>query len=1213
MSLSFHTKNLSKLVPMDGCAAAAHVAYNMSEAAFLYPITPSTPMGEQYDKWSCAGKKNVFGHVPVVRVLQSEAGAAGALHGAASVGTFTTTFTASQGLLLMIPNMLKTAGELWPTVFHVAARAVSTQALSIQGDHSDIMCVKNSGFALLGSSTVQEIMDLAAVAHMSTIESEIPFVHFFEGFKLSHQIDSIQPLSAAQMKELMPFEKLNEIRKRSLNPQHPMILGHSQGPDAYFQTVEYGNKYYDAIPAIVQKNMNKLAKLTGRQYHIFDYYGDPHAEDVIVIMGHGAPVVKETIDLLHRRNVGVVIPHLYRPWSMKDFVAALPKSVKNIAVLDRSKDPAAEGEPLYMDVAFTCKQMGVPVNVTGGRYGLASREFTPLHVKAVFDNMRAEHPKQRFTVGINDDVSHLSLPLGKLPGFGPKKGTIEAIFWGLGGDGTIGANKAAIKSSIDVMGMHAQGNFLYSADKSNSLTRSFLRFSDKPITSQYGIQQAQFIGCTLPAYVEKYPMANLLADGGSFFINCPWLTIEEFERHVPATLRRQLAKKHARLFVCDATSVAEKCGMRGKISTIVQACFYQLSGLLGENWLEVTDKWIENSFSRLGNSVVNNNKKSAREGVKALKELQIPESWAEAEDPEGSFLPKTQISFLKEPTHEKPDYMTNVIDHCVLTTGAKLPVSAFSICNGGVSPLGTCSWLKKGLSPKMPVWDSTKCIQCNMCSATCPQSVIRPFLLSPQEVKEIPRQLRDLKLIKAKGSEFKGYSFRIEASPYDCVGCELCVGQCPTGAIKMKEIRSDKGAKEAVHHNDMFIWLNDKVENHGDLVRNKFTIKGSQFQKPLIEFPGSCEGCNETMVTKILTQLFGERMIIANPSGCSSVWGGAFPRIPFVKAKSGRGPAWARSLFEDNAEFGYGMTVGLELRRNNFKEDVDKFLADRSKTRRITPELLSLLKEWQAKWQDGEATLKLEKPILEAIEENRRNGVKVLELGKDLWVKPSHWIVGGDGWAYDIGFGGLDHIMASDKNFNVLIFDNEIYSNTGGQQSKATNVGAVAQFAANGKETWKKDLGFMMMNYGNVYVAQCAFGDQRAMQHLITCMKEAESFNGPSLIVCYCNCILHHIRGALGAGGKGGIKAQRLAVESGYWPLYSYDPRREDQGKNPFVLSSGAPDEKKLDELLDMEVRYNSLKRANPKRAAALQQSLHRQVVRRYAKYANFAKLYDSK
>ena len=1200
----------SKLVPMDGNAAAAHVAYNMSEASFLYPITPSTPMGDQYDQWSSQGKKNVFGHVPQVRVLQSEAGAVGALHGAAAVGTFTTTFTASQGLLLMIPNMLKTAGELWPTVFHVASRAVSTQALSIQGDHADIMCVKNTGFAFLASSTVQEIMDLAAVAHMSTIDSEIPFVHFFEGFKLSHQIDSIEKLTFEQMKELMPFKKLEEIRRRSLNPAHPFALGHSQGPDAFFQTCELLNSYYDRIPQIVQANMDKVGKLTGRHYKLFDYYGHPEAEDVIVVMGHVAPVIKETINLMKNEKVGLVIPHLYRPWSMEDFIKALPRTTKRISVLDRSKDPAAEAEPLFLDVAFTCKQLNFPATVTGGRYGLASREFTPLHAKAVFDNMRSEHPKMRFTVGINDDVTHLSLPAAKLPGFGPQEGTIEAIFWGLGGDGTIGANKSAIKTAIDVMGLHAQGNFSYSADKSNSLTRSFLRFSNKPITSQYTIMQAQFVGCTLPAYVTKYPMADKLTENGTFFINCPWDTVEKFEKNVPAKLRQQLAKKKAKLFVCDATNVAEEVGLHGKISTIIQACFYQLSGLLGDDWLKHTDEWIDKEFTRLGSKVVQMNKTAAREGVKALKQLEIPTSWENAVDAPGSFKSKTQISFMG-PTHEKPEVISKVIEPCVATAGANLPVSAFQVCNGGISPFGTCSWLKKGLSPKIPVWDESKCIQCNMCSITCPHSVIRPYLLSQEEVRNIPEPIRDLKTIPAKGKEFKGYNFRIECSPYDCVGCELCVGQCPTKAITMQEIRSDKGEELATHHNDMFIYLNDCVENHGDLVKDRFTIRGSQFQRPMIEFPGSCEGCNETMVTKILTQLFGPRMIIANPSGCSSVWGGAFPRIPFTVDKNGRGPAWARSLFEDNAEYGFGMTLGMELRRNNFKNDIEQFLANPENTRKITPKLVELLKKWLEIWQDGDATLALEQTLLKEIEANKSSNIELLENGRDLWVKPSHWIIGGDGWAYDIGFGGVDHIFAQNKNFNILIFDNETYSNTGGQQSKATNIGAVAQFASAGKDTPKKDIGFMMMNYGNVYVAQCAFGNQKHFNHLLRCLKEAESFNGPSLIICYCNCILHHIKGALGAGGNGGILAQQLAVDSGYWPLYSYDPRREAQGKNPLKMESGVPDENKLDQFLDMEVRYNSLKRINPAKATEYRQKLHQQVVRRYKKYVNFAKVFD--
>ena len=650
---SISSKFFAKLVPLDGNAAAAHVAYHMSEASFLYPITPSTPMGDQYDKWSSMGKKNIWNRVPVVRVLQSEAGAAGALHGAAAVGTFTTTFTASQGLLLMMPNMLKTAGELWPTVFHVAARAVSTQALSINGDHADIMCVKNTGFAMLGSSTVQEVMDLAAISHMSTVDSEIPFVHFFEGFKLSHQIDSIVPLTMDQMKSLMPFKKLEEIRKRALNPAHPMILGHSQGPDSYFQTVELGNSYYDSLPSIVQNNMDKFARLTGRQYKLFDYYGHPEAEDIVVIMGAGAHVVTEAIEYLQPKGLklGVVVPHLYRPWSIDHFIGALPKTVKRISVLDRSKDPAAEAEPLLLDVGFSLKKVNHPAKVVGGRYGLASREFTPPMAKAVFDNMRLDKPKERFTVGITDDVTNLSLPVTTLEGFNGAKGSWQAIFWGLGGDGTIGANKATIKSAIDEKGWYAQCNFAYSADKSNSLTRSFLRISDKPITAQYTILQAQFVGCTLPSYVNNYPMADKLVDGGIFFLNCPWDTVEKLEKHIPATLRKKLATKKAKLHVVDATSIALLSGLGSKISTIIQACFYQLSGILGNDGLQATEKWIDYEFKRLGSDIVKKNKNAAHEGVKQLKQIEIPESWLNAVDPPELFKEKTEISFLVQPTH----------------------------------------------------------------------------------------------------------------------------------------------------------------------------------------------------------------------------------------------------------------------------------------------------------------------------------------------------------------------------------------------------------------------------------------------------------------------------------------------------------------------------------------------------------------------------------
>jgi len=1215
-SLSRSIRTFAKLVPLDGNAAAAHVAYNMSEASFLYPITPSTPMGDQYDQWSSMGKKNIWGRVPVVRVLQSEAGAAGALHGAAAVGTFTTTFTASQGLLLMIPNMLKTAGELWPTVFHVASRAVSTQALSIQGDHADIMCVKNTGFAMLGSSTVQEVMDLAAVSHMSTVDSQIPFVHFFEGFKLSHQIDSIEPLTMDQMKQLMPFQKLEEIRKRALNPAHPMILGHSQGPDAYFQTVELGNSYYMALPQIVEQNMEKFARLTGRKYKLFDYYGHPEAEDVVVIMGAGAHVVKEAMEYMipKGQKVGLVLPHLYRPWSTEHFIKALPKSVKRIAVLDRSKDPAAEAEPLFLDVAFTCKQMNHPAKVIGGRYGLAAREFTPPMAKAVFDNLQSEKPKERFTVGITDDVTHLSLPNATLEGFNGAKGSWQAIFWGLGGDGTIGANKATIKSAIDDRGWYAQGNFAYSADKSNSLTRSFLRFSDKPITAQYTILKSQFVGCTLSSYVTKYPLADKLVDGGVFFVNCPWDTVEKLEKNMPASLRKQLAQKKAKLFVVDATSIAQMCGLGSKISTIIQSCFYQLSGILGSDGLKATEKWIDHEFKRLGSEMVRKNKAAAHEGVKQLKQIEIPESWINAVDPPGAFSSKNEISFMDKPTKPTPDYVTKLMLPSVATTGASLPVSAFRPNNGGVSPLGTTQYLKKGLSALVPEWNPKTCIQCNLCSATCPHTVIRPYLISQEEMDKLPPQIADMQTLKAKGKELKGLHYRIQVSPYDCVGCQLCVGQCPTKSLKMHEITSDEGAIFATHQNDTFLYLNDCIEHKGSLIKDKFNLRGSQFQLPLIEFPGSCEGCNETMVTKIVTQLFGKRMVIANTSGCSSVWGGGSPRIPFTTDKDGRGPAWARSLFEDNAEFGYGMTIGTELRRAHLKDDVAAILKDVDFVATLPPALSTLLKDWDEKWLDGDATLEIEKPLLAELSKVQHiERLKQIQGKQDLWVRPSHWIIGGDGWAYDIGYGGLDHIFATGTNFNVLVFDNEVYSNTGGQQSKATNIGAIAQFASRGKETPKKDLGFMMMNYGNVYVAQCAFGTAEQFQHLIKCLKEAESFNGPSLVLCYCNCILHHIKGAIGAGGPGGIKAQRLAVESGYWPLYSYDPRREKQGKNPLIIESPKPEISKLQEFLDLEVRYNNLKKVNPKAAVEMSAQLHKQVQQRYRKYETFAQVFETK
>ncbi|KAK8900384.1 hypothetical protein M9Y10_002711 [Tritrichomonas musculus] len=1203
-----------KLVPVDGNGAAVHVAYNMSEASLLYPITPSTPMGEAYDLWASQGKKNVFGHVPVCRVLQSEAGAAGALHGAAAIGTLCTTFTASQGLLLMIPNMLKTAGELWPAVFHVAARAVSGQALSIQGDHADIMCVKNTGFALLSSATVQECQDLAAIAHMSTVDAEVPFVHFFEGFKLSHEIDSIEQLSVEEMKKLMPFEKLEQIRQRSLNPAHPMCLGHSQGADAYFQTVELANKYYDRIPQIVQTNMDKFYELTGRRYNLFDYYGDPNAEDVIVMMGGAASSVKECIDLLPGEKLGLIIPRLYRPWDRQMFLSKLPKTVKRISVLDRSKDPAAPAEPLFMDVAYTLKQAQHPAKIVGGRYGLASREFTPLHVKAVFDNMRSSNPKETFTVGIKDDVTFLSLPPAKLEGFNKYDDLSQSMIWGLGGDGTIGANKAAIKSAIDEKGLHAQGFFAYSADKSNSLTRSFLRFSSKPIVPQYQITEADVVGCTLPTYVTQYPMAEKLKENGIFFLNFPWTDFKGVESHLPASMKRTLAKKKARFYVINATQIAKKCGLNNKISTVIQAVYYHLTNILGEDWLKITEKWIDKEFGRLGEEIVNKNKAAAFMAVSHLHEIKIPDSWLNAEDPPNSFLPKTEISFMKEPTHQIPDYYKNVLKPTFELSAASLPVSAFKDSLGGVSPIGETKWQKKGIAMTAPKWNPKNCIQCNNCSAICPHSVIRPFLLTSEEISAAPSQIKDkLETIKARGKEIKDFQYTIQSSPYDCVECELCVAICPTNSLEMTPVSgTDEALDYAKQENDKFIYFTDKIPNRGNIVKDKYSVKGSQFQLPQIEFPGSCQGCNETMVTKILTQLFGKRMLIANASGCSSVWGGSFSKVPFVADEQGRGPAWARSLFEDNAEFGYGMAIGLQMRRAELLNDVKAILDDKELVNSLPSQFVQHLSKWRDNYLEGDLTLELAPLIMDDLEKLRHNNrLDIIQGKKDLWVKPSNWILGGDGWAYDIGYGGLDHVFASGKDFNVLVFDNEIYANTGGQQSKATNMGAVAQFASSGKDTFKKDLGYMMMDYGNCYVASVALGNAKDLAYLVKCLKEAESYPGPSLVLCFCNCIMHHIKGAIGAGGKRGLYAHQLAVEGGYWPVYSFDPRRIEKGKNPFELISKEPNEDKLDEFLKMEVRYNSLSRTKPELAASYRKKLHKFILRRYRKYQAFKGVYE--
>jgi pyruvate-ferredoxin/flavodoxin oxidoreductase len=897
---------------------------------------------------------------------------------------------------------------------------------------------------------------------------------------------------------------------------------------------------------------------------------------------------------------------------MEKFIQALPKTVKRISVLDRSKDPAAHGEPLLMDVATTLQQTGHPAQCFGGRYGLASREFTPAHAKAVFDNMRSDKPKVRFTVGITDDVTFLSLPPAKMPSTG--KQMKQCIFWGLGGDGTVGANKAAIKAAIDQKQAYAQGYFAYSADKSNSLTRSFLRFSTEPIIAHYAIGEADFIGCTLPAYVTQYKMADALKEGGTFLLNFPTADIGSLERALPADLKKALAKKKARLFIVNATDIALKCGLRNKISTVIQASFYQLSQVLGDGWLPITEKWIEQEYGRLGDDIVRCNKLAAGMTPSALQEVAIPESWKDAQDPPGSFKPKSEISFLKEETHPIPEYKTAILEPAFRMSSAALPVSAFRDSLGGVSPLGATRWLKKGLSLAAPRWNPKACVQCNVCAAVCPQSVIRPFLVTDGELKAMPAELQaHVQTLPARGRDVSEFRFLIQASPYDCVNCEMCISICPTKSLSMANVSGSDEANEFTKtSNDLYIYLNDKIPQRGSVVSDKFSVRGSQFQQPLIEFPGSCQGCNETMVTKLVTQLFGKRLMIANASGCSSVWGGSFTKVPFITDARGRGPAWARSLFEDNAEFGFGMAVGLDLRRSHLHDDVGTILKDSSLLATLPKGLTKLLAEWYEKWQDGDATLVLEEGLakeLQNVKQVERLGV--LQGKEDLWVKTSHWILGGDGWAYDIGFGGLDHVLASGKNFNVLVFDNEIYANTGGQQSKATQIGAVAQFAALGKDTAKKDLGFMMMNYGNVYVASVALGSQKDIAYVLKCLKEAESFNGPSIVLCYCNCIMHNIKGALGAGGSAGFKAHQLAVEGGYWPVYSFDPRREAAGKNPFDFVSKPPNDAKLDEFLNMEVRFNSLRRINPKLAAELRESLHKSIKRRYRIYENFKKAFE--
>ncbi len=1186
---------MSIKMTVDGNTAVGHVAYAFSDVAAIYPITPSSNMAEVVDEWSAQGRKNLFGQTVRVAEMQSEAGAAGAVHGSLATGALTSTFTASQGLLLMIPNMYKIAGELLPSVFHVSARALAAHALSIFGDHQDVMACRQTGFAMLASNSVQEAMDMALIAHLATLKASVPFLHFFDGFRTSHEIQKIDGIEYSEIEKLVDFKKIDEFRARALNPEHPHQGGTAQNPDIYFQNREAANKFYDAVPGIVEDVMKDVEKLTGRSYKPFQYVGAPDADRVIVAMGSSCETIEETINLLNKKGekLGLIKVHLYRPFCLTRFIESIPASCQKIAVLDRTKEAGSMGEPLYSDVRTALAEAGKQIAVVGGRYGLGSKEFTPTMVKAVYDNLAGEM-KNHFTVGIEDDVTHTSLKLGQQVNAAPE-GTVSCKFYGLGSDGTVGANKNSIKILGDHTDMYAQGYFAYDSKKSGGLTVSHLRFGKKPIQSTYLINAADFVACHNPAYVVLYDMVSSLKEGGVFLLNSPW-SPEEMETQLPAKMKQLLAKKKARFYTVDAIDLASKVGMGGRINTIMQAAFFKLANVIP---YEEADKYMKayakKTYGKKGDAVVQKNYDAIDIAISGLKEVPVPASWANA---------TTGAQPVKM---EATEYFHEVIAPILAQEGDNLPVSKFD--PAGIVPTGTTKFEKRAIAVKVPKWIPENCIQCNTCSLVCPHAVIRAIYVPEAMMKDAPEGFVTK---PATGKEFAGMQYRIQISPLDCTGCGNCYEVCPakTKALEMEPLESQR-------FQEPFWEFATKVPEV-TTITNKATVKNSQALKPLFEFSGACAGCGETPYIKLITQLFGDRMIIANATGCSSIYGGSAPTVPYTVNEKGYGPAWANSLFEDNAEFGYGFHLATAQRREKLAQTVEKLIA----VEYAEDAIKEAGKEWLAGMDNAEASKAAAEKLLAAC----KNGVDVdltgteweaewLKNGKvctceacslayeviknaDQLVKKSIWVFGGDGWAYDIGYGGLDHVLAQGQDVNVLVMDTEVYSNTGGQASKSSPTGAVAKFAAAGKRTRKKDLGLMAMSYGYVYVATVAMSANPAQ--LLKAMTEAEAYKGPSLIIAYAPCINHGINMAYSQAEI------RKAVASGYWPLYRYNPDLYDQGKNPFTLDSKDPTES-YQEFLKGETRYTSLTKMFPETAEKLFAEAEKDAARRLETYKKLA------
>ncbi|WP_418709207.1 pyruvate:ferredoxin (flavodoxin) oxidoreductase [Bilophila wadsworthia] len=1169
-----------KMKTMDGNTATTHIAYALSDVACIYPITPSSVMGELADDWAAAGKKNLMGQTVTVRELQSEAGAAGAVHGSLVAGAMTSTFTASQGLLLMIPNMYKIAGELLPTVFHVSARALSTHALSIFGDQQDVMAARQTGFAFLCASSVQECMDIALVAHLATIESSVPFCHFFDGFRTSHEIQKIEVIDYEDIRKVVNWDKVNEFRQNAMNPEHPHQRGTAQNPDIYFQNTERRNLFYDAVPNVVVEAMKKVEGITGRKYRPFDYVGHPEADRIVVAMGSACETIEEVVNLLNAQGqrVGLVKVRLFRPFSTEHLLQVIPSTVKTITVLDRTKEPGCLGEPLYLDVCAAFMEKGKTPEILGGRYGLGSKEFTPAMAEAVFANMTTVGPKNHFSVGITDDVSYTSLEVGAdIDTVAP--GTVQCKFFGLGADGTVGANKQAIKIIGDNTDLYAQAYFAYDSKKSGGFTVSHLRFGKSPIHSTYLVNQADYIACHKSAYVHQYDVLEGIKEGGVFVLNSEWNTVEDLSRELPAAMKRTLARKNIKFYNVDAVKVAMEIGLGGRINMIMQTAFFKLAEVIPfEQAVALLKDSIKKTYGRKGDKVVNMNLAAVDNAIAALTEIKIPAEWAEAVDEHKAEACSCGCGCGHN--HE-PAYITDVVRPILAQQGDKLPVSAFE--PDGLVPLGTTAYEKRGVAVNIPEWISENCIQCCQCSFVCPHAAIRPVLATEEELSCAP----DTFVTKdAIGKELKGLKFRIQVYAEDCLGCGSCAEVCPakTKALVMKPLHTQIEAQVA-----NLKFATECVEPKDNLVARD-SLKGSQLQQPLLEFSGACAGCGETPYVKLITQLFGERMLIANATGCSSIWGGSAPTVPYTTNKDGHGPAWGSSLFEDAAEYGFGMFSAVKHRR----EKLADIVAEAAKLPGLPEGLVDALNGWLENKDDAEGSKKFGEEILAALSDAPEHELfeQIWDMN-DLLTKKSVWVFGGDGWAYDIGYGGLDHVLASGEDINVLVMDTEVYSNTGGQASKSTPLGSVAKFAAAGKRTGKKDLGRMAMTYGYVYVASISMGANK--QQTLKALKEAEAYKGPSLIIAYAPCINQGIRKGMGKSMEEG----KLAVDSGYWPLYRFNPELAEQGKAPLTLESKAPDGT-LRDFLAGENRYAQLRSIAPQDSERLQNDLEKAYNDRY-------------